>query len=451
MKKTIFLLPAIVIMVACRNTPKTDTTQTKITILGENSATIQAMARLEKNYEALNPNLNLEFKPNSFDDAFSKANQDFTNRTGLYDIVMQYNLSLSSFVRNNYIFGIEEAMKDMPDSLQAFEKNLFPNAWKEVGFYKDDKMQEALKVGYPFATNTMLLMYNKNLFDDAQQKAAYQKKYNQALTIPTTWEQFAQIAQFFTQPELGTSGVCLEGASGGWVYCEWMNFLFGMGGKVMDKQYGWEGNAQSKILLNSPEALKALKLYKSLKPYNSGNFANVEQALQMKIMKEGKTAMILAWSDMIYPSIYENNQFDNRFGFAPVPGNKSVLGGGAFFLNRHSKNPKAAAKYVLDLMQPPIQLELAKKGLCSGLKTVYEDAEVKKMPYTQALYTSLDRGGVILEAGPDANLISEKITTYLQKVWNDELTPEQALPQLQAEIETGRTNLFETLKKETIR
>ena len=68
------------------------------------------------------------------------------------------------------------------------------------------------------------------------------------------------------------------------------------------------------------------------------------------------------------------------------------------------------------------------------------------MPYAQALYASLDRGGVIFEAGPDANMISEKITTYVQKVWTEELTPEQALVQMQAEIEAERRKIYAELK-----
>jgi ABC-type glycerol-3-phosphate transport system substrate-binding protein len=452
MKYFILSLPflCLLFLFSCRNSPKVDTQKAQITILGENAATIQAMMALENQYEMNNSNIDLDFKPNSYDDAFGKANQDFANGTGLYDIVMQYNFSLSSFVRNNYVYPMDELLKDIPDSLKAFEKDIFPYAWKEVGYYYKNWQKpsgEMIKVGYPWASNTMLLMYNKSMFDDIKQKQAYKKKYNEELQVPITWEQFFRVAEFFTQPENKTNGVCLQGAAGGWVYFEWMNFLFGMGGKMMQKEYGWQGDGNTKILLNTPEALKAVKLYRSLKPFNAGNYTNVEQTEQMKIMMAGKTAMSIVWSDLIFSSIKTTNGFNSNYGFAPIPGNVSILAGGAFFINRKTKNPKESMRYIVDLMQPKMQIEMAKRGLCSSLKSVYDDIEVQKIPYTNALKTSLNRGVYTLEAGPDANMISEKVTNYMQKVWNDEETPEQALIKLQAEIESERKIIFGNLKK----
>jgi multiple sugar transport system substrate-binding protein len=272
--------------------------------------------------------------------------------------------------------------------------------------------------------------------------------YNEELQVPTNWEQFARVAQFFTQPQNKTYGVCLQGAVGGWLYYEWMNFLFGMGGKVMDKKYGWQGDENTKILLNTPEAIKAAKYYYSLKPYSVGNFTNVDAYEQVKIMKEGNVAMAIIWSDLAYSTVVKpDNSFDNRFGFTPIPGNKSMLAGGSYFINKKSKNPEVAAKYILDLMQPKVQIELTKKGLCSALKTVYDDSEIQKIPYSNALKVSLARGVYMLEAGIDATMISDKITANLQKMWNNELTPEQAVESMQKEIDAERKAIYANVKK----
>jgi ABC-type glycerol-3-phosphate transport system substrate-binding protein len=449
MKKIIFLFSAILMLFGCNNATKTTSQRSNITILAESATSIQSMMAFEQDYESKHPKINLEFKPNSFDDAFNKANQDFANKTGLYDIVMQYNFSLSSFVRNNYVYPLDELLVKIPDSLRHFEKDLFQNAWKEIGFYANStKTTEPIKVGYPFAANTMFLTYNKTLFEDPKHIAAYQQKYHEVLTIPTSWEQFYKVAAFFTQPENQLHGVCLQGATGGWLYYEWMNFLFSMGGKVMDKQYGWQGDQNTKVLLNTPEALKALNFYKSFKPFNKGNFTNVDAYEQIKIFKEGKTAMAIIWSDLAYNMVnMPNDAIDNRFGFVTIPGNKSLLAGGSYFINRQSKNPDLALQYIIDLMQPQSQVALTKKGLCSALKTVYTHPDVQKLPYCNAMKNSLDRGVYMLEAGIDATMISEKITTYLQKAWNDELTSEKALEKMQSEIESERNKIFEALKK----
>lgn len=446
---TVGLLFFIAILFFLFRKPETKSDKIQINIIGENSSTIQALMNLEEDYELKNPNIDLVFHPNTYDDAFNKSNQDFTNKTGLYDIVLQYNFSLTSFVGNNYVYSIDELSQKLPDVDKSFESDLFPNAWTEVGyFYKDINNQKAgtVKAGYPFAANSMLVMYNKELLENDQNKAAYKTKYGKELIPPDNWEDFYRVAEFFTNKTADTYGVCLEGGTGGFLYYDWSNFLYGMGGKIMDKNVGWHGDVNSTLYLTSPESIRALTFYKSLKPFNKGNYSDVEQSLQMKYMKEGKTALAIVWSDMLYPNLQTENGFDRRFGFIELPGGKSVLAGGAFFINRQSKHPLEAAKYIMSIMQENSQVQLARKGLSCPTMKAYNDPEVQKLPYAAPLYNSLKRGGVVLEAGPDANLISEVLTTYIQKCWNNELTPNVALEKAQAEIQEKRVKIFNSLQ-----
>jgi multiple sugar transport system substrate-binding protein len=429
--------------------PESNSDKIQINIIGENSSTIQALISLEKDYELKNPNIDLVFHPNTYDDAFNKSNQDFTNKTGLYDIVLQYNFSLTSFVGNKYVYPIDELLQQLPNVDKSFESDLFPNAWTEVGyFYKDINNQKSgtVKVGYPFAANSMLVMYNKEMLENEQNKTNFKIRYGKDLVPPDNWDDFYMIAEFFTNKSADTYGVCLEGGNGGFLYYDWSNFLYGMGGKIMDKNVGWHGDVNSTLYLTSPESIKALTFYKSLRPFNKGNFSDVEQSLQMKYMKEGKTALAIVWSDMLYPNLNTENGFDKRFGFKELPGGKSVLAGGAFFINKQSKHPLEAAKYIMSIMQEGNQVQLSRKGLSCPTMKAYSDPEVQKLPYAAPLYNSLKRGGVVLEAGPDANLISEVLTTYIQKCWNNELPPHIALEKAQAEIQEKRIEIFNSLR-----
>lgn len=299
----------------------------KITILGENTANIQSLMTLEKEYEQRHPTIELDFRPETFDEAFQKSNSDFQNKTGLYDIVMQYNFSLSTFVRNDYVYKLEDLVTTADSAKFAFEKDIFPHTWRSVGyFYRDPQKPQAgiVKVGYPFAANSMLLVYNKQMFDDPQNKQRYQKKFGQPLKVPTTWKEYEQVAGFFTDPAKGTYGVCLEGPSGGYLYYEWLNYLVGQGGNVLDKRFGWEGDRNTKVVLNSPAAVRALEYLVNLKKFNRGNFTDVEQFKKLSLMKEGKTAMAFGWDDVIVSTLKSGSGFDNRFGFSTIPGDKSL-------------------------------------------------------------------------------------------------------------------------------
>ena len=426
--------------------------KTTITILGENSSNLQAMEVLKSEYEKKN-NVTIDFKPNTFENAFNKANQDFANKTGQYDIVLQYNFSLSSFVRNKFVYQLSELEDKIPDSLRSFEKDLFPNAWKEVGYYyknPENPTSEITQIGYPFAANTMVMVYNKELFNNEKNKKAFKIKYKEELLVPKDWNQFIKVAEFFTKENMqidkNTYGVCMQGAIGGWLYYEFCNYLYGLEGSVMNKQYGWEGNQTTDLNLTSTESIKATEFYISMKEYNAGNYLTVDQNEQLKIIREGNVAMAFVWSDYLYGLAYdENGNANSTYGFVPIPGNKSALAGGSFYINQQSKNPVEALKYIMSLMQEENQIALAKIGLCSPLRTTYNSPEMQNIPYNDALKQSLERGIYMFEAGPEADLINQTLTKYIQELWQGKISVKQALYHAQDEIETGRIEIYKNL------
>lgn len=434
---------SLVFLIGCQK-------QVRLKVLGENSSNLHAMEALKEEYENTE-NLIIDFRPNSFEDTYNKANQDFANKTGLYDIILQVNFSLSSFVRHQYVYNVDSLIKQYNlnenISLFAFEKDLFPNAWKEVGYYyknpsnsQDTTIQ---KIGYPFATNTMLLVYNKKMFNDTANKKAYRQKYGEDLCVPKTWEQYRNLAEFFTNKSKGTFGVCMQGDAGGWLYYEFCDFLYGMGGRIFDKQYGWQGNKNTPIKINSDEAKKATEFYISMKPYNAGNYHTIGAVEQIELMKKGNIAMAIVWSDYLYSFVYDKyGKINQNFGFAPIPGDKSPLAGGCFYINKQTKYPKEAIKYIISLMQPKSQIALAKKGLCSPLKATYEDPEVKRIPYSNALKESLQRGSYMFEASPECEVVMNVITNYIQQLWDNKLSVNEALERIENDLYKTRNDIY---------
>ena len=97
-------------------------------------------------------------------------------------------------------------------------------------------------------------------------------------------------------------------------------------------------------------------------------------------------------------------------------------------------------------MQKPNQIALAQKGLCSPLKSTYDDPEVQKIPYAIALKTSLERGVYMFESGPESDLVSQTLTNYLQQFWDDKLTAEETLAKTNEDISKGRVDIYKALK-----
>lgn len=423
-------------------------------VLGEDSSNIQAMERLRSEYEK-SARIRIKFDKVSFETAYQKAMHDLASNSGVYDIILQYNFSLSTFVRNDFVLRRDDLIKLVPDpNLYAFESDLFKNAWEEVGYYRTgsgiDVRDEA--IGYPFAANTMLLCYNKKLFEDQIHKKNYKKRYGKDLAPPKTWDEFYNIAEYFSPPDGSTKGLCLQGKADGWLYYEWCNFAYSMGGGVMgDKKRGWEGDENTPVIIDSPETIAATRYYLSLKKFDgSKDYLSTDATVQRERIKKKDIAMCIMWSDYVFDLVYAGSKKEEDFGFAPIPGDKSMLAGGIYYINKRSKHPAEAARYVMHLMQKGNQVKLMLHGLCSALRTAYGDPEVQqKLPYARALRESLDspRGVYMVEAGPDADAIQVAVTTHLQRLWRGEVDVEDALMEARRDIESKRAEIFSAIGK----
>ncbi len=418
-----------------------------VTIIGEDSATLNAIKTLSKKYEQEN-NIKIKIVALPFEESLEKSNLDLSNHTALYDIIMQYNFSLSSFVRNDYVYSLDELRQYVDEQDLDFEDDLFKSDWEEVGFYyKDFKNPKSgiKKVGYPFAANTRLLVYNKEWFNNPKYQKAFEEKYGKDLQVPTTWSELMDIAHFFTRPKENMYGICMEGAEGAWLYYLWVDMLNALGGKVMDKERGWEGDINTSLHLNSEQALETMNTMLALKTYNKGTFFDIDMYKQKELMKEGNVAIAIMWSDILY-ELVDLKHPSEQFGFAEVPGEHSMNAGGAFFINKDSKKSKEAMKFIAWLMRKDNQIEMIKQGLCSPLRSAYDAPSVQNIPYLKALKKSLDRGVYMAEAGPDSDLINQTITKYAQKVWREELAPKDAIEQLQKEVSEKRREIFEHIR-----
>lgn len=173
--------------------------ETVVTILGEDSSNLQAYRSLEQEF-AGRSRIRLKFEGATFEQAWLKADDDFRNGSGKYDIVLQYNFSLSPYVRNQYVAKVEDVFSPSLLNTQRVTENVFNNALRETCFYYSNPQylkSPPKQFGFPFAANTMLLVYNKGLFNDAQIRQKFKETAGKELAPPTDWLDYLLIAEFF--------------------------------------------------------------------------------------------------------------------------------------------------------------------------------------------------------------------------------------------------------------
>lgn len=419
---------------ACTRQPET------ITILGEASSNLAAMEEISKTYEQ-QQNIKIVFRKADFETALKEANQDLAIGSGRYDIILQYNFTLSSYVEGNYVWQLEDLKKKFPDVATDFQNSLFPSAWKEVGYYyKKGRGGDSAAFGFPFAANTLLLVYNKQMFDNPENKAAYLKETGHALTVPQSWTEFRNVAKFFTRN--GTIGVALQGATGGWLYYEIASILASEGAPIFNKKNGWETARDQSVNLEQPAVRDLIKYYLSLKPYTTMEFLKTDAVVQRELMRKGNVAMALMWSDYVYKLGAPDKTGSIDFGFAPIPGAASPLAGGSYYLNKQSKHVESAYRYVAWLMQPEQQQKMARLGLASPQDAAYTKEVLSSVPYASALKASIERGVYAFEANRDSDLVQSEITTAIQTAWIDPGAVDNALATATRNINQQRTKLL---------
>jgi ABC-type glycerol-3-phosphate transport system substrate-binding protein len=417
-----------------------------IRIVGEASSNLNAMIKsgVAHDFER-EQHVKVQFVPQTFEQLQKSADEDLQAGTGTYDIILNYNFSLAPYVRNGWVLPFDslKMLAGNPSVWDAIESDLIDKAWREVGYFRatTGPGAQAQPVGYPFATNTMLLCYNRALFADSARRERYQHLFHESLEPPRDWAHFERLAKFFTDSQ--THGVVLQGGSGGWLYYEWTNFAFGNGGGVMRKTWGWEGDDRTPLLLTTPQTIEATQLYMRLKPYNlSNDFFSTGALEQRELLGHGKVAMALLWSDYAYGLLYDKEQHDDDFGFAPIPGDRSMLAGGAFYVNDHSKYKREAAKFIQYVLQRPQQVRMMRVGLASPLRSAYDDSIVRQLPYSSALHRSLERGVYMLEAGSDADAVLQVLTTHLQRMWRGTEAVDRGLAAAAGEIDMQRRHIY---------
>jgi multiple sugar transport system substrate-binding protein len=112
--------------------------------------------------------------------------------------------------------------------------------------------------GLPMQANVLTLAYRKDLFDDPANQKAYKEKAGKDLAPPATWDDFAAIAAFFTNPAKRMWGTTLMGGAGDWATDDFKTLLAGFGGD------GHLVNDKFEPAFASPEGIKALTFYANL-------------------------------------------------------------------------------------------------------------------------------------------------------------------------------------------
>ena len=185
-------------------------------------------------------------------------------------------------------------------------------------------------VGMPVWTNSEILFYRTDLFEDPANMAAFEAEYGYPLAAPTTWEQYQDVAEFFTQDTDGDGAIDLYGTDvKGAVETEWLATVSQAGEENMVL------NADSgEVTIDDAAHKEALDYYVSLLPFAPSGAAQLDWAGAQNLFYQGKLAMMRFWGHA-YRQTPDDSPVKEDIGVAPMIGGPGGVAGvpGAWYLS----------------------------------------------------------------------------------------------------------------------
>jgi multiple sugar transport system substrate-binding protein len=274
------------------------------------------------------------------------------------------------------------------------------------------------------------LYYQKDLYEDEEKKAAFQKEYGYELAPPETWEQVAEQAKFFANPPdfFGTQFDGKEEAINGRFY----EMLRAEGGEYLD--------AEGRPAFNSEAGVRALTwfidLYKDRAvPVGTTNYLwdDLGQGFA-----SGTIAINLDWPGWAgFFNDPASSKVAGNVGVAPPPKGSSGARTGwsghhGFSVTENCENKEAAASLVWFLTNEESQKLEAAAGPLPTRDAVWDwvIAEAQGDPYrTQVLeaFQAAADGAYAVPQTPEWITISNAVYPELQAAILGDKTAQQAL------------------------
>lgn len=235
-----------------------------------------------------------------YDGLYDRLSSELSSGNVSFDVAALDAIWLSAFAD-----GLTPLDDMFTDDVQA---DLFPSLVTEA-------QVDGQFVGMPAWTNAQVLFYREDLFSDPAQQEAFQAEYGYALAAPTTWEQYADVAEFFTQDTDGDGAIDLYGTDvKGAVETEWLALVLQAGASSMVL------DADGDVVIDDAEHKAALDAY--IAPLEAGSApsgaSQVDWAEAQNLFYQGKTAMTRFWAHA-YTQIPEDSPVSGKVAVTTMP------------------------------------------------------------------------------------------------------------------------------------
>lgn len=288
----------------------------------------------------------------------------------------------------------------------------------------------------PATPSMQILYYRKDLFESPIYKRMYYERFKTELTPPKTFQEFNQIASFFTRSvnphspvEYGTS---MTLGSTGVAGSEYLSRLFSYQDNLYDDNL--------EIHMDSETNLQALKDMMEARKYTSPDCCSWWTNTARRFA-DGEFAMAPMYSNYASELLSHSSKIVGKIGYAMMPGSNPIIGGGSLGVSKYSSHPEDALSFIKWICSEPISSASTLLGSTSPCKKTYDNYEIiHNFPWLNLSKKSfaLVKGNRIpASAGMpfDERKFLSILGIAIKNAYSNVITPETALKNVQEMME----------------
>jgi len=322
----------------------------------------------------------------------------------------------------------------------GFDVSAYPDLVVESHMRSSARPGEYIAI--PIAPAAPMLIARSDFFEHPDEQAAFEAEYGRELTIPATWSELEEVADFFTRDAGETvAGQTLEEPLYGWadalgsgsgIARSFLVMVYSTGIQGFDENY--QSDLDHPILLDVTETF--IDLANTVAPREAQNWAFLEG---LEFFNQGHLAMATMWPQGIGMVENPDGPAAGNVAYQPLPkweGNIAgyeqgvpFLGGGGVLVF-DTPNADEAVKFLTWMLQEN-EVEFAKQSRQFSRSAHFTSPEVQNMQpyfskflpaYEQTLEEVFIRQGI-----PEWGAVMWQGTVdYITDTFSGDLTPEQA-------------------------
>ncbi|PIE32165.1 sugar ABC transporter substrate-binding protein [candidate division KSB3 bacterium] len=359
--------------------------------------------------------IKVEFEPTSWDQMYTKAINDIQAGSGIYDFIYLEQDIVYTYLAQDWLINQTKLMAD--NAALVYPDFDIDDFTTFIDYFKDANGD---LYGMPFEAFLKTYVYRKDLFEDADVQAAFKEKYGWDLKPPTDWNQYAQIAEFFTEwgkdkeiyghTAQAKTHPCIAYEVEESIWPTWGVWNWGI------NMENWKATSANGGTMDSELAKEALKMYVDLLQYAPPGVKTYTWDETAAAIASGKVAQGLIYGENTawIATDADRSKVTGKIGVALPPTYEGVMekieagegyigyyDGGAFGIPVSSKNPEAAMLFLQFVSRKEWAPEFAALAARVVRKSTFDSDLIKEMdPKVDGYYTMLKEFGQLFAGAP---------------------------------------------------